>query len=118
VLKPENIIFTKTTGRFNYEQVLQMTVEVFDLAVENDIRNVLGDHRDLSPDVTTTEIYALPRELLTRLERRHLKLALIYRDTAPKEADFRFFETTARNAGMNVKLFTTPEEGLAWLRER
>ena len=31
--------------------------------------------------------------------------------------DFRFFETAARNRGLNVRLFTSREEALAWLAE-
>ena len=31
--------------------------------------------------------------------------------------DMRFFETAARNRGLNVRLFTSREEALAWLAE-
>jgi hypothetical protein len=78
---------------------------------------VLGDHRDLLPAVSTYDVYRLPRDLLNGGRRFPAKVAILYSQESSKKEDFQFFEVTASNVGMYLKLFTDPEAAHQWLNE-
>lgn len=118
ISKAENLVVVKTRGAFSFEQIKAMTIETFRKALDNDIGNILGDHRDLDSQVSIVEIYNLPRELLRNIVNRHTKVAVVYSKASSKKEDFDFFETTALNVGVNVKLFVDLDEARLWLKER
>ena len=116
IIKSEDLVSVKTSGVFNYEEIRQMTSETFNAATENGIGKILTDQRDMEPQISTVNIYILPREVLEEITHRPLRVALVYREDSTAKDDFIFFETTAQNAGMAVKLFTDPEEARFWLK--
>jgi signal transduction histidine kinase len=117
VSKSEDLVTVKTSGLLSYEQINQMTIETFNTAMENDIRNILGDHRELDQQVSISNIYKLPRELLKEGIRRPSKVAVVYTKASTKEKNFELFETTARNVFIPVQLFTDIAEARLWLTE-
>ncbi|MFC1652409.1 hypothetical protein ACFL3F_01690 [Planctomycetota bacterium] len=115
ILKSEDLVSVKTNGSFDFAQIMQMTKETFNAASENGISKVLGDHLDLDPNVSIFEIFEIPRELLKEGVKAPEKVAVVYDEASSKAKDFRLFETTARNVGMQTQLFTNLEDARAWL---
>ena len=78
--------------------------------------NLLYDFRESFIKVSTTEMYFLPREhdLLAIPKATHLKSANII-PLKDKKVDWRFFEVTAQNAGLNLRAFKKEEDALKWL---
>lgn len=78
--------------------------------------NILYDMRDSVTRVAMFEWYDLPRTLdvLQKAETRRARVAVLY--PAHSSRDFLFYEDTAANAGLNVKVFLDEAEALAWLK--
>jgi hypothetical protein len=86
-----------------------------ELAVENGY-GILYDLRDASPDAKTMDFYRYAREIqATRFENlKYIRSALLI-SSGPRKADWSFYETTAKNVGINVRLFIDKEEeALKW----
>ena len=76
---------------------------------------LLYDVTNVSLGVGIVDAYSYPRDTADLYEdprHRYGKAAIIYE--GDKEF-WEFFETTARNAGVNVKLFRKREEAIEWL---
>jgi hypothetical protein len=76
---------------------------------------LLYDVTSVSLGVGIVDAYSYPRDITTLYEdptHRSGKAAIIYK--ADKKF-WEFFEMTARNAGVNVKLFRKREEAIKWL---
>ncbi len=78
--------------------------------------NVLYDFRDTVTRVAMIDWYDLPRRLdvLRTAEARSAKVAVLY--PAHSAKDYQFYEDTAANAGLTVKIFQDEAEALAWLK--
>ena len=76
---------------------------------------LLYDVTNVSLDVGITEAYFFPRDRLNIYEdvaHRRGKVAIVCKF----DKDFwKFFETTARNAGVDVTLFWESKEAIEWL---
>ena len=79
--------------------------------------NLLYDFRESFIKVSTMEMYFLPREhdLLSIPEAKNIKSANII-PLKDKKVDWRFYEATALNAGLNLRAFKTEEDALKWLK--
>jgi len=111
----EDLVIVKTSGNFDYAQIKEMTKDTFNTASKNEIRKILGDHRDLVPQVSVLDLYNLPRDLLKEGVKSPAKLAVVFSAVSPRKEDFDFFETTASNVGLYVQLFTNLEDARTWL---
>ena len=78
--------------------------------------NLLYDFRKSFIKVSTIEMYCLPREhdLLNIPEAKNIKSANII-PLKDKKVDWRFYETTAINAGLNLRAFNNEQDALNWL---
>ena len=79
---------------------------------------LLYDVTNVSLGIGIGAVYSFPRDVATIYEapiHRRGKAAIVYR----VDEDFwEFFETTARNAGVHVRLFRTREEAIEWLSSK
>jgi hypothetical protein len=76
---------------------------------------LLYDVTDVSLGVGIVDAYFFPRDIASLYEdplHRSVKAAIVYK--ADKEF-WEFFQTTAQNAGVNVKLFHRREKAIEWL---
>ena len=78
--------------------------------------NLLYDFRESFIKVSTAEMYFLPREhnLLAIPKAKRIKSANII-PLKDKKVDWRFYEVTAQNAGLNWRAFKNEEDALKWL---
>ena len=100
-------------------RVAAILAEATLLVKQHNCYNVLVDLRESvpNPDVSTLDIFALPKkteEILSAsgLEVRYFKRALL---VTQKFGNVFFFETISLNRGHSVKLFCDLEEAKQWL---
>lgn len=116
VSKPDGLVAVKTSGFLTSEKTIQMTRETFSAAASNGIRNILGDHSDLATEISILDIYNLPRTLLREVVELPIKVAVVHSQDPAEKDKLAFFETTALNTGMQVKLFTNLEDARLWFK--
>ena len=59
-------------------------------------------------------VVAITLDVLQKAETRRARVAVLY--PAHSSRDFLFYEDTAANAGLNVKVFLDEAEAFAWLK--
>jgi hypothetical protein len=111
----EDLVIVKTSGVFNLEQIKEMSLETFSVASSEKLKKVLGDHRDMTPQVSVFDTYILPRDLIQSKVPRPISLAIVFSEGSPQKEVFNFFEVTALNAGMYLKMFTNIKDACSWL---
>ena len=108
------VVLCVCKGTLNLASAKAMTRDVRKQSFELGY-GLLYDVTNVSLGVGIVDAYSYPRdtaELYEDPRHRYGKAAITYK--ADKEF-WEFFETTARNAGVNVKLFRKREEAIEWL---
>ena len=130
---PYTIIYNPKTGFV--EATVQGTIcfneikEIFSKAVQMVMEKksflYLADYRQAVLNLSTTELYALPKlmsDIVAPLggNVRILKRAVVIaKDLKDKRLeDYRFYETVTVNRGQNTKLFEDMDEASKWLSEK
>jgi hypothetical protein len=111
------VVLCVCNGRLDLASAKTMTRDVRKQSFELGYR-LLYDVTNVSLGVGITDAYYFPRDIATIYENpahRYGKATIIYKDD--KEF-WEFFETTARNTGVNVKLFCKKEEAIEWLSDK
>ena len=115
-----HIIETKFEGKLGLKEAREIISNIAQVAKENRCFLCLSDYRDAELDLTTSDIYNLPKILsdITTLE--GLPATIFRRAIVVKRdlEDFRFFETVTRNSMQNVKLFHDIDKAKKWLLEK
>lgn len=106
-----HIIRVTCHGKINWSTGIDISREPRELASGKGY-GILYDLRDAKIDAGTLEIFRYAREIqATKFEKlRYIRSALLV-SSGPSKADWSFYETTAQNSGVNVRLFIDNEEG-------
>ena len=108
------VVLCTCRGMLDLSSAKSMTRDVRKRAYELGY-GLLYDVANLSLGVGITDAYCFPRDMENIYEEfihRRGRAAIVYKS----DKDFwKFFKTTARNAGVNVVLFCEIEEALEWL---
>jgi len=113
------IIETQCQGVVTIDEIREICSEVNQLAREHNCFMTLGDYREAKVNLTTFEIFQLPK-LVAEISApfglcaAEFKRAFVFRSDTD---DFRFFETVTLNSGQNARLFQTADEARKWLVE-
>ena len=112
----KKVVLSTCRGMLDLASAKSMTRDVRKRAYELGYR-LLYDVSNVSLSVGIIDAYSFPRDMeniYEDLRHRKSKAAIVYKF----DKDFwEFFETTARNAGVNVMLFCEKEKALEWLSE-
>jgi hypothetical protein len=87
------------------------------LASERKANRYLGDCTGLEHGGSASDTYALTRFYETLPIDRLSKEAIVLPAAEDAERDMRFYETTARNRGFNVRVFRSRQAAIRWLVE-
>lgn len=114
------IIETSAQGRLTLNEAKELISEIAECAIVNNCFLCLSDYREAIIDMSTFQIYDIPRILsnvvdLLGLHPNKFKRAIIVEKGL---RDFNFFETVSRNSGQNIKLFRDIDEAKKWLFEK
>ena len=107
------------SGIINIQMIKGAIPELARLLKEHNCFLILNDSREAVPDVSTIDIYSLPKffsEMLSEagVQVHKLRRAII---VSKDMNEFAFFETVSRNRAQNVMLFRDPDEAKKWLKE-
>lgn len=108
------VVLCVCKGTLDLASAKSMTKDVRKRASDSDY-GLLYDVTNVSLGVGIFDAYFFPRDMENIYEdstHRYGKAAIIYK--ADKEF-WEFFETTSRNAGLDVKLFRQREDAIEWL---
>ena len=110
------IVLCAARGVLDLESARSMTRDARKKSFELDY-GLLYDVTEATLNVKIVDAYSFPRDIKNIYEdnaHRRGKAAIVYKS----DKDFwEFFETTARNAGVIVKLFREKKEAIEWLSE-
>lgn len=107
------VVLCTCRGMLDLASAKSMTRDVRKRAYELGY-GLVYDVTNVSLEVGITDAYSFPRDedIYEDLKHRRGKAAVVYKN----DKDFwEFFETTARNAGVDVLVFSEIEEALKWL---
>jgi hypothetical protein len=114
--KKPNYLQVYTCGMRSRENVKNISIKVFNTAIQHKLHNILIDVRELIGDFGYSDIYFLVKEVLKDYRGKGVeKVAVIdvHRTTRP---DW-FLEPVAHSYGLNIRVFPEEEPALAWLNE-
>lgn len=107
------VIVGRLHGELDAAGARSMASDLVQLVREHDCQLFLNDLRDANITRSTLEIYSIPRVVKEVGVPGGMRRALVVGGITD---DFDFFETASLNAGNLIKLFTDPDEALAWLK--
>ena len=107
----------KVYGLINLIEIKEIQSEAIRVLMENNVFLYFGDYREAKLNLSTMEIYDIPKLLsnaFTSVERNIHKLKraiVIVKDFE----DYKFFENITFNQGQSAKLFYDVDEAKKWL---
>lgn len=109
-------IVLKVKGSFTRKTILQPTLEAHAHGRELRVRRYLVDMTEAKNADSDTENYKFAYFDMQKMEGidRHARVATL---VSPNDHSHDFSETVALNAGLNVRLFTDPDEAKRFLGE-
>jgi hypothetical protein len=108
---PKGFLRMKTKGTIN-ERLLPTLFSMAATAHEKHACDrMLVDHRESGLRLNAAEIYWVPKKLEGHGIKRH-RAALLFNRIGEDE---KFLETVCANQGVQMKIFTDPDQALAWL---
>lgn len=102
-------------GQVTIDEVHKTFQEALDLSYQHQVTKGLIDCLHLQPVGSVFNIYDLASQLEKIPNIRQLKGAIILPILPESAEELRFFETAARNRGINVLVFSSREEAVMWL---
>ena len=121
IYNPETHIIEATVqGTVNLNEMKEIFYEGVQIAMEKGIFLSLSDFREATSNLSTMDIYNLPKILSDiaiplGLNIYKFKRAIV---TAKDSSDFHFAENVTSNQGQNAKFFNDIEEAKKWLSEK
>jgi hypothetical protein len=111
------VVRIEASGEMGVGQVRQMGAAAIAEAAKAGTITFLADCRDMTPRMTTMEIYDLPDDLGRIGAKPGSRLAVLMSETSGRKEDISFFEAVSVNRGYRVRLFTDPGEAEEWIAE-
>ena len=113
------MIETVVQGKITSSEAKEIISEIIHAATESDCFFCLTDYRQAIIDMSTSDIYNIPKiisnkQASTGLYLKNFKRAIVVEKGLK---DFQFLETVTLNMGQHIKLFTDMDEAKKWLFE-
>ena len=111
----DEIIYVKMIGEFDAKTLSESTASLVEELNRTSYRKILLDHSEATPLLSVLEQHERPEVAEKIGVQRACRVAIVYRKD---HETYLFIETVARNKGFSVKIFTSTEEAVNWLRDR
>ena len=115
VSEGEKIVHAVISGEVTMEHARQMASEGLEMAGRHGVSRFLADVRAVNSQISTVQIYLLPKVLEVLGLARDSRVALVTAKDPEQENDFRFCQTVAGNQGFAIGLFYEPDQARQWL---
>ncbi len=115
-----HIVKTKAHGNLTLDEAKELIFDIGQVCVEKNCFLCLSDYREVILELSTLDIYSIPRLLSDILASMGLLANKVKRAVvvAKDIRDFEFFETVTINSGQNIKLFQDIDEAKKWLLKK
>lgn len=107
-----NCLIGKWIGAFELKHVEEYGDEILSLAKIHKCKRFLNDMREADIKLSITDLYYASAEATTGEFDRTWKRALVVKE---KTKEIEFYEITASNKGIIIKIFDDYNEALEWL---
>jgi hypothetical protein len=108
----DSIIFATIVGEFNNQELSQVSTALVEAQREHGCNHILFDSRKAISKLRTIEIHHRPKVAQALGLSMHSKIAVVFKIQVE---DYKFYENTAYNQGMVVKLFSDISKARKWL---
>ncbi len=112
----EEFVHLTIEGSHQLEDIREMCVELFSVAKVEETWRLLIDTRASTAQLSTLDIYKMPKLFQSLGLRRNSRVALLFSGASVQKTTFSFVRTVSRNQGFNIALFTEAEEAIRWLQ--
>lgn len=102
----------KYTGLLEPGNVKEYGDEILKLVKIHDCKRFLNDMREAEIKLSITDLYYASADAIVSKFDREWKRAIVVKK---KTGEMEFYEITARNKGLTLKVFEDYDEALAWL---
>jgi hypothetical protein len=114
--KRNNFLFASAAGERSRENVISLTMALFDSAIEKSLSKIMIDVRELSGYFGFTDIFFLVKEILLNLRGKGVDQVAVIDVHQTNRRDW-FLEHVAQIYDINIRVFTDPEPATKWLIE-
>ncbi len=90
--------------------------ELYPFAHKHGSHRILIDFREMTPSFTILQVDDLPKLLKELGVGPEFRIASIYDPSTPHSSEFVFFRDVSTLTSIKVRLFSSPDEGVAWLK--
>ena len=118
IYNPEKgLIELKAQGGLTFSEAQEIVSELAKVIEERHCFLLLNDYREATLNMSTLEIYGLPKLISDKIASIGLSLYKIKRALviAKESKDFDFLENVTANRGHKTKLFYDVDEAMKWL---
>lgn len=114
-LQEARVLVVTTSGRMNLQDLVQMASDAMVEAGVLKVRKFLIDHRRMTADVSSMDVYDLPSVIRRLGLQPSHTAAIVFAAETARPKDVTFYEDVSHELGQNVRVFTDPADALAWL---
>jgi hypothetical protein len=112
-----NVIESIYSGNTSLAEIQSALTEILELSQKHQVTRFLADCTNLEQGTSVLDSYEFA-EAIERIPNVHLlKEAFVLPLTKEAEDGIKFFETTTRNRGLNIRVFSHREEAIKWLQD-
>jgi hypothetical protein len=115
-LEKDGIVYIQTSGPADWDANKKMCKKCLALGRSKDTHRYLVDHRKLEHGLSTLQVDDVPRMLKQIGVTPEDKIAIVFDPASPMSGSFDFFRNTSFLESLLVKLFSSPDEAIAWLK--
>ena len=109
------VLWVAATGTRSLETVLAMSKDIMKACAERGFSKVATDVRQLSGKLSAVDSFEVVARHFRAMQNRRVVTQAAIVDLKEFEARHQFFENLAINRGFNIRIFSQPEQALAWL---
>ena len=113
--KEGDVLRVTATGQRSLKTVLAMSSDIFAACAEKKIMKVLLDVRALEGRLPTMDTFDLVDRHFPKIRDRRVITHSAIVDLKEFESGYKFLEDLAVNRGFNLRIFSDPEDAIAWL---
>lgn len=109
-----NFLMGEGYGQFTEQMIEPYIIKIDRMAAKHDCKRFINNLSKVDIQFSISELFFTPTKVVAKYFDRTWARAIIVKKITD---DWKFFETTAKNQGLNVKIFTSIQEAQKWFDE-
>jgi hypothetical protein len=114
-LEDAGVIETEYTGRMTRDEFEAAVAATVDAVLERDRHRLLSDCTGLDVAASPLDLWSLAEWIAAQPPGMLEREAVVLPPAPETAAEVAFYETACKNRGINVRVFSSRDEALAWL---